>query len=249
LYTLDSDHAALENQAALERLIQAEEALPLVDTCGGWHNDFTAHYRSVHSNELVNNYAPPDKYHPWLYDYIMTEEGNAHSSSFVDLTNSSLRGTHTACQTIRQVWDSTDNIEGMDSIRGALDAADMATLQTIVYTRSFVFLDGLKIMRKEMLISMSIAASMVVIICVVLLGSLCVPPCTQPLCVAQRPALNNDARTTVARGACECSTTACAGCAVEMQHTVVQYSAAAQDHRGTLRPRTGVDVVSAGDVD
>lgn len=173
LYTLDVDHSTLENQKAFESLIGDQEALPLVDKCGGWHGGFTTYYRKQYSNLLIDNYAPQEKYHQWLDEYVNSEQGNAFYQSFVNLTNTTLRGTYTYCQMISQTWDSNDNIDGMDSIRGALDKnlESNPEFDAVAFTRGWVFLDGLKIMREEMLVSMAIAAAMVIVICVVLLGS------------------------------------------------------------------------------
>lgn len=137
--------------------------MPEIHSCDGWL-------------DTLGSVAPGDFYSE-LDALLATAPVYKRSIKYPDGSDgasaTSLEGTMMNCASVERAWTSVENIELVDAVRGVVAAATAAgtlPMRTEVYSGLFPFMDGLKVMRTEMYTSMVIAASLVFVICVLLLG-------------------------------------------------------------------------------
>eukprot|EP00035_Acanthoeca_spectabilis_P006737 m.128708 g.128708 ORF g.128708 m.128708 type:complete len:889 (+) comp13634_c0_seq2:238-2904(+) len=167
------DYSDLEVQAAMHELDTAVEGVTDMVSCRGWSEDFKAYYSSVHGNETTpDGLAPSDRYFVWLGEFL-EDDGRAYTTDILntsEVSATSIIATRFTCYTVRGDLDGKRSIRIMDNT--VATAAELAgTLDSFAYSPRFLFIEGLKVMKRETLVSMSIAATLVFLICLLLLGN------------------------------------------------------------------------------
>eukprot|EP00041_Stephanoeca_diplocostata_P025166 m.652382 g.652382 ORF g.652382 m.652382 type:complete len:336 (+) comp22689_c1_seq18:254-1261(+) len=167
------DYSTLENQRAMGDLLGNVTASAHVDYCSGWYVSFKQFYTTVHAGETTaDGLVPPPLYFAWLDEFLRSDGGHQYYFSIANesaLGPESIQGTQSRCTVVSRVYTGDSRVAVMDAVRDVAD--DYPSLDATAFTKSFVFLDGLKVMRTETISSMALAAAMVLVLCMVLIGS------------------------------------------------------------------------------
>eukprot|EP00035_Acanthoeca_spectabilis_P003537 m.93813 g.93813 ORF g.93813 m.93813 type:complete len:161 (-) comp12186_c0_seq1:2032-2514(-) len=144
-----------------------------ISRCRSWSNDFETYYSNFHANETTAlGLAPENRYFVWLDEFLQTEGRGWYMAikNTSALSSTSIVAARYSCTTIRKELTGGELVDIMDSVvRVCKDHEN--DLASFPYSRMFLFLDGLKVMKEETLTSLAIAAVMVFFVTLILLGS------------------------------------------------------------------------------
>lgn len=191
VYTKDVDFEEPAAQDAFANLIDALEAKPQISKCYGWFQAFNAYAADQHGDDLVSFITdaaaqgggggvvsdegrmliPSGSFTLWLDEFVNTLEGNAFWNSFKGLSNSTLEGSQTICVSEPADYHYfVNNRALMEQARSAADDLGGFEIDATPFALNWAFLDGVVIMKEEMVKSMGIAGAMIFVICFFLLG-------------------------------------------------------------------------------
>jgi len=118
---------------------------------------------------------PRGKFTLWLNEFVNSLRGNSFWSSLKGLSNTTLEGSQTVCVSEPDDYQNfINNRAVMEQARSAFDNLGGYAIDAVLFQLSWPFLDGVIIMKGEMIKSMSIAGVMIFVICFFLLGDLMV---------------------------------------------------------------------------
>eukprot|EP00038_Savillea_parva_P026449 m.54167 g.54167 ORF g.54167 m.54167 type:complete len:481 (+) comp7511_c0_seq1:1766-3208(+) len=168
------DYSNTTVQTAMHDLYSDLVAREDIAVCNSWSEDFRTYYAATYPNETTTEgLAPTDVYFVWLEEFLQSDGRGWYDKikNTSALSATSIEGTQYTCRTTRHPYSGVRLVNIMDSAM-ALCSSYADVLDSFAYGRLFLFLEGLKIMKHETLTSLAIAAAMVFVITMILLGNI-----------------------------------------------------------------------------
>eukprot|EP00051_Salpingoeca_urceolata_P035122 m.28290 g.28290 ORF g.28290 m.28290 type:complete len:877 (+) comp8799_c0_seq1:695-3325(+) len=165
-YTGQVDYANL--QPRLEELSAELESASFIRLCNNWFTDYQAF---ISDRALVGGHAPAAQFLPWLREFLNSTQGQEYVDrvAFDPNDNSTITGTEIFC-----LWKQQDDaLSRVDAMEDSRDVArDYPDLDAFAYSFLFLFLDGIKVIREQILINIAMAAVAVLVITILLLANI-----------------------------------------------------------------------------
>lgn len=158
------DYTTNSTQYSLRLYYDILESNEHIESCSGWNSEFLKYT----NNTVVDK----DDYYNQLTDFLESDIGRQFYMDIAFGNDGTIIATKALCISLAADYSGTEQVEVMDSVRET--TRSFVNLGGDVYAQNFLFLDGLKVMRYEMLVSMAIAAVCVLVICIVMIGDVLV---------------------------------------------------------------------------
>lgn len=143
------DYSSSVVQLSMQNLFQDLESQSGISRCRSWSNDFETYYSNFHANETTAlGLAPENRYFVWLDEFLQTEGRGWYMAikNTSALSSTSIVAARYSCTTIRKELTGGELVDIMDSVvRVCKDHEN--DLASFPYSRMFLFLDGLKVMK------------------------------------------------------------------------------------------------------